>query len=86
LLSVFKSGQIEAKEQKERERERGKIFCFVLENSTSFSSCVPGCPSLNMAQEVVVTAIGSPIPHTLYPFLAVLLLIVGLVLTAAFFM
>jgi hypothetical protein len=85
LLSVFKSGQIEAKEQKERERERGKIFCFVLENSTSFSSCVPGCPSLNMAQEVVVTAIGSPIPHTLYPFLAVLLLIVGLVLTAAFF-
>ncbi|CAM6028008.1 unnamed protein product [Sphagnum balticum] len=37
------------------------------------------------AQEVVVTAIGSPIPHTLYPFLAVLLLIVGLVLTAAFF-
>jgi hypothetical protein len=38
-----------------------------------------------MAQEVVVTAIGSPIPHTLYPLLAVLLLIVGLVLTAAFF-
>lgn len=152
--------------RRERERERGlcKTFCFVLENSTSFSSCVPGCPSLNMvisllhytrtlwtsqtacdfywvcsslcllasflplgpllcsavccsiffpddclifgfihevltikllwnggvacmqAQEVVVTAIGSPIPHTLYPFLAVLLLIVGLVLTAAFFM
>jgi hypothetical protein len=33
----------------------------------------------------LVTAIGSPIPQTLYPFLAVLLLIVGLVLTASFF-
>lgn len=34
----------------------------------------------------LVTAIGSPIPQTLYPFLAVLLLIAGLVLTASFFM
>jgi hypothetical protein len=33
----------------------------------------------------LVTAIGSPIPQTLYPFLAVLLLIAGLVLTASFF-
>jgi hypothetical protein len=33
----------------------------------------------------LVTAIGSPILQTLYPFLAVLLLIAGLVLTASFF-
>jgi hypothetical protein len=37
-------------------------------------------------QADLVTAIGSPIPQTLYPFLAVLLLIAGLVLTASFFM
>ncbi|CAK9262128.1 unnamed protein product [Sphagnum jensenii] len=36
-------------------------------------------------QADLVTAIGSPIPQTLYPFLAVLLLIAGLVLTASFF-
>ncbi|KAH9544374.1 hypothetical protein CY35_13G116000 [Sphagnum magellanicum] len=34
----------------------------------------------------VVIAIGSPIPQTLYPFLAVPLLIVGLVVIASFFM
>ncbi len=37
-------------------------------------------------QADLVTAIGSPIPQTLYPFLAVLLVIAGLVLTASFFM
>jgi len=37
-------------------------------------------------QADLVTAIGSPIPPTLYPFLAVLLVIAGLVLTASFFM
>jgi hypothetical protein len=37
-------------------------------------------------QADVVIAIGSPIPQTLYPFLAVPLLIVGLVVIASFFM
>jgi hypothetical protein len=37
-------------------------------------------------QADVVIAIGSPIPQTFYPFLAVPLLIVGLVLIASFFM